>query len=69
MVCTISGQPGAASVHAQVVQVPEAKLPAAAAPGPGRDDILAFTAFPREISRQIWPGNPQEGLNKEIPET
>ena len=31
-----------------------------------RDDILAFTAFPREIWRQIWSNNPQERLNKEI---
>ncbi|MGW2803039.1 transposase, partial [Streptomyces sp. NPDC001269] len=25
-----------------------------------------FTAFPREIWRQIWSNNPQERLNKEI---
>ena len=31
-----------------------------------RDDILAFTAFPREIWRQVWSNNPQEHLNKEI---
>ena len=31
-----------------------------------RDDILAFTAFPREIWRQVWSNNPQERLNKEI---
>lgn len=30
-------------------------------------DVLAFTAFPREIWRQIWSNNPQERLNKEIP--
>jgi hypothetical protein len=29
-------------------------------------DVLAFTAFPREIWRQIWSNNPQERLNKEI---
>lgn len=28
--------------------------------------LLAFTAFPREIWRQIWSNNPQERLNKEI---
>ena len=28
--------------------------------------MLAFTAFPREIWRQIWSNNPQERLNKEI---
>jgi putative transposase len=29
-------------------------------------DLLAFTAFPREIWRQIWSNNPQERLKKEI---
>jgi transposase-like protein len=29
-------------------------------------DILAFTAFPKAIWRQIWSNNPQERLNKEI---
>ncbi len=27
---------------------------------------MAFTAFPRELWRQIWSNNPQERLNKEI---
>jgi putative transposase len=31
-----------------------------------RDDILAFTVFPREIWRQVWSNNPQERLSKEI---
>ncbi|WP_281255234.1 transposase [Mycolicibacterium vulneris] len=31
-----------------------------------RPDLLAFTAFPKQISRQIWSNNPQERLNKEI---
>lgn len=30
------------------------------------DDVLAFTAFPKEHWRQIWSNNPQERLNKEI---
>jgi putative transposase len=43
------------------------QLPAAAAHlDPARDDILAFTAFPREAWRQIWSNNPQERLNNEI---
>jgi putative transposase len=70
LVRTIFEQPDAASVraqHAHVVQALEAKLPAAAAHlDAARDDILAFTAFPREVWRQIWPGNPQERLNKEV---
>jgi transposase-like protein len=45
----------------------EAKLPQAAAHlDEARDDILAFTGFPREVWRQIWSNNPQERLNKEI---
>ena len=70
LVRTIFEQPDAASVraqHAQVVAALEAKFPAAAAHlDAARDDILAFTAFPREIWRQIWSNNPQERLNKEI---
>jgi transposase-like protein len=31
-----------------------------------RDELLAFTDYPREIWRQIWSNNPQERLNKEI---
>ena len=70
LVRTIFEQPDAASVraqHAQVAAALEAKLPAAATHlDEARDDILAFTAFPREIWRQIWSNNPQERLNKEI---
>ena len=70
LVRTIFEQPDPASVraqHAQVVAALEAKLPAAAAHlDEARDDILAFTAFPREVWRQIWSNNPQERLNKEV---
>jgi putative transposase len=70
LVRTIFEQPDAASVraqHAQVVTALEAKFPHAAAHlDEARDDILAFTAFPHEIWRQIWSNNPQERLNKEI---
>ena len=31
-----------------------------------RADILSFTAFPKEIWRQIWSNNPNERLNREI---
>jgi putative transposase len=70
LVRTIFEQPDAKSVraqHAHVVAALEAKLPAAAGHlDAARDDILAFTAFPREVWRQIWSNNPQERLNKEI---
>src|SRR5437763_341434 len=70
LVRTIFEQPDAASVraqHAQVVTALEAKLPAAAAHlDEAREDILAFTAFPREVWRQVRADNPQERLNKEV---
>jgi putative transposase len=31
-----------------------------------RDDVLAFTSFPRDVWRQIWSNNPNERLNREI---
>ena len=70
LVRTIFEQPGPALVrarHTQVVAVLEARLPAAATHlDEARDDILAFTAFPREVWRQVWSSNPQERLNKEV---
>jgi putative transposase len=70
LVRTIFEQPDAASVraqHAQVVTALEVKFPQAAAHlDEARDDILAFTAFPREVWRQVWSNNPQERLNKEV---
>jgi transposase-like protein len=70
MVRTIFDQPAAEEVaaqHGRVVASLETKYPDAAAHlDEARDDLLAFTAFPREIWRQIWSNNPQERLNKEI---
>jgi transposase-like protein len=70
LVRTIFEQPDAASVraqHAQVVSALEVKFRKAAAHlDDARDDVLAFTAFPREIWRQVWSNNPQERLNKEV---
>jgi transposase-like protein len=70
LVRTIFDQPAAEEVRAQhtrVVASLEAKYPDAAAHlDEARDDLLAFTAFSREIWRQIWSNNPQERLNKEI---
>jgi putative transposase len=70
LVRTIFEQPDPDSVrarHAHVVAALEAKLPQAAAHlDEAREDILAFTAFPREVWRQVWSNNPQERLNKEV---
>ena len=70
LVRTIFDQPDAAEVAAQfdrVVEALDGKLPAAAAHlAAARDDLLAFTAVPREIWRQLWSSNPQERLNREL---
>ena len=67
---SIYDQPDAESVHAQfdrVIDALENKLPAVAEHLElARADILAFTAFPKEIWRQIWSNNPNERLNREI---
>ena len=34
--------------------------------GDAREDLLAFTAFPDDVWRQIWSNNPTERLNREI---
>jgi transposase-like protein len=63
-------KPDAGSVHAQFDRVLDAladKLPAVAEHLDGaRADVLAFTAFPKEVWRQIWSNNPSERLNREI---
>ena len=57
-------------MHAQFDRILDAladKLPAVADHlDAARADILAFTAFPKEIWRQIWSNNPNERLNREI---
>jgi transposase-like protein len=67
---SIYDQPDAEAVHAQFDRVIDAlheKLPAVAEHlEEARADILAFTAFPKEIWRQIWSNNPNERLNREI---
>ncbi|MGW1617437.1 IS256 family transposase [Streptomyces sp. NPDC002285] len=67
---TVFEQPDADAVKAQmrhVLDALEAKFPKAADHlDAAQHDLLAFTAFPREIWRQIWSNNPQERLNKEI---
>ena len=70
MLHSIYDQPDADAVHAQFDRVVEAlteKLPTVADYlDQARVDILAFTAFPKEIWRQIWSNNPSERLNREI---
>ncbi len=70
MLHSIYDQPDAKAVHAQFDRVIDAlaeKLPAVAEHlEDARADILAFTAFPKEIWRQIWSNNPNERLNREI---
>jgi putative transposase len=67
---SIYDQPDAEAVHAQFDRVVDAlheKLPKVAEHlEDARADILAFTAFPKEIWRQIWSNNPNERLNREI---
>ena len=67
---SVYDQPDAASVHAQFDRVLDAladKLPKVAEHlEAARVDVLAFTAFPKEIWRQIWSNNPNERLNREI---
>jgi len=67
---SVYDQPDAASVHAQFDRVLDAladKLPRVAEHLEGaRADVLAFTAFPQEVWRQIWSNNPSERLNREI---
>jgi transposase-like protein len=67
---SVYDQPDAASVHEQFDRILDAlsdKLPTVAEHlDTARGEVLAFTAFPKEIWRQIWSNNPNERLNREI---
>ena len=67
---SVYDQPDADAVHAQFDRMLDAladKLPTVAEHlEAAREQILAFTAFPPELWRQIWSNNPNERLNREI---
>ena len=67
---SVYDQPDKAAVNDQFDRIIDAlanKLPAVADHlEAARADILAFTAFPKEVWRQIWSNNPNERLNREI---
>lgn len=67
---SVYDQPDTDAVHAQYDRILDTltdKLPAVADHlDAARADVLAFTAFPKEIWRQIWSNNPNERLNREI---
>ena len=70
MLHSVYDQPDATAVHAQYDKMLDAladSLPAVHGHlDAARADILAFTAFPKELWRQVWSNNPNERLNKEI---
>lgn len=70
MLHSVYDQPDAASVEAQfdrLLDYVAEKLPDVHEHlDHARADILAFTAYPKDVWQQIWSNNPNEWLNREI---
>ncbi|NIK54814.1 IS256 family transposase [Kribbella shirazensis] len=70
MLHSVYDQPDAHAVQAQFDRLLDyvgEKLPAVADHlAAAREDVLAFTVFPKDVWTQIWSNNPAERLNKEI---
>jgi putative transposase len=70
MLHSVYDQPDADAVHAQYDKLLDqvtARLPAVGEHlDAARADVLAFTAFPKELWRQVWSNNPNERLSREI---
>lgn len=70
MLHSVYDQPDARSVYAQfdrLLDYVEEKLPDTHDHlDRAREDILAFSEFPKDVWQQIWSNNPNERLNREI---
>ena len=70
MLHSVYDQPDGPAVQAQferLLDYVQDRLPAVAGHlDAAREDILAFTSFPRDVWSQIWSNNPAERLNREI---
>ena len=66
---SVYDQPDADAVHAQFDRIVDALADNSAVAAhleDARADILAFTAYPKDLWRQIWSNNPNERLNRQI---